>query len=115
WLAPRLLERVLSYQHQADGFERLFDEVVGALLDRGDRRFDVAVPRNHDDRQFGVLRFHRIEQLQAIKPAALQPDIEEDQTGPAARNVSQRVVAVTRRARDVAFVLQNAGNEFPDI
>ncbi len=36
------------------GLERLLDEVVGAALDRGDRRLDVAVARDHHDRQFGM-------------------------------------------------------------
>ena len=62
-----------------------------------------------------MLRLHRVEQLQPVEPTALQPDVEINQAGSAARDMRQRVVAVTRRARDVAFVLQDAGNQFPDV
>ena len=62
-----------------------------------------------------MLHFHRVEQLQAVKPAALQPDVEIDQAWSPAGDMGKRIVAVTRRARDVAFVLQDAGNQLPDV
>ena len=114
-LEPRRFQRALGNQHQPVGLERLLDEVVGALLDGGHGGFDVAVTRNHHDRQFGMLPLHRIEQLQPVEPAALQPDVEEYEIGPAARDMRQRVVAVARGARDKAFILQDAGNKLPDI
>ena len=62
-----------------------------------------------------MLCFHRVEQLEAVEPAALQPDVEIHQAGPSARNMGQRVVAIARRACDIAFVLQDTGDQFPDI
>ncbi len=82
-LEARGLERALGDEHEPVGLERLFDEVVGALLDRGDRGLDVAVAGDHHDRQFGMLLLERVEQLQPVEPAALQPDVEEDQVRPA--------------------------------
>ena len=114
-LEPRVLQRPLGDQQQPVGLERLFDEVVGAALDRGDRGLDVAVAGDHHDRQFGMLLLERIEQLQAVEPAALQPDVEEHEVGPARDHGGQRVVAVARGARAVAFVLQDAGDQLADI
>jgi hypothetical protein len=114
-LEPRRLQRALGNQHQPVGLERLLDEVVCPLLDGGHGSFDVAMTRNHHDREFGMLALHRIEQLQPVEPAALQPDVEEDEIGSAAGDMRQRVVAVSRGARDKAFILQDAGNELPDV
>ena len=36
-LEPRILQRALGDQQQAIGFERLFDEIIGAAFDRGYR------------------------------------------------------------------------------
>src|SRR6516225_5073249 len=82
-LKPRILECAFGDQQQTIGLERLFDEIIGAALDRGHRGFDIAMARNHDDRQFRMLLLETVEQLQAIKPAALQPNIEENEIGPA--------------------------------
>src|SRR5689334_11952850 len=62
-----------------------------------------------------MLRLHGIEQLQAVKPAALQPYVQINKAGPPARDMRKRIVAVACRSCDVAFVLQNAGNELPDV
>ena len=56
-----------------------------------------------------------VEQLQAVEPAALQPDVEEHEIGPARDHGGERVVAVARRAGAVAFVLQDARDQFADI
>src|SRR3974390_2973055 len=71
-LKPRILKRAFGDQQQTIGLERLFDEIIGAALDRGHRGFDIAMARNHDDRQFGMLLPEAVEQLQTIKHAALQ-------------------------------------------
>ena len=98
-LEPRGFERALRHQHQPVGLERLLDEVVGALLDGGDRGLDVAVTGDHHHRQLRMLLLQRVEQLQPVEPAALQPDVEEHQVRPPARDVRERVVAVARGAR----------------
>ena len=56
-----------------------------------------------------------VEQLQAVKPAALQPDIEENQIRPPRGDGRKRAVAVRGRARAIALVLQNARDELPDV
>ena len=114
-LEPRVLQRPLGDQQQPVGLERLFDEVIGAAFDGGDRGFDIAVAGNHHDRQFGMLELERVEQLQAVEPAALQPDVEEHQIGPARHHGAERFVAVARGARHVAFVLQDARDQFANI
>ena len=78
-LQPRGFERAVGDQHQPVGLERLLDEVVGAALDRRDRGLDVAVAGDHHHRHIGVLLLDGVEQLQAVEPAALQPDVEEQQ------------------------------------
>ena len=98
-LEPRGFERAVGDQHQTVGLERLLDEIVGAPLDRRDRRLDVAVTGDHDDRQFGMLLLDDIEQLQPVETAALQPDVEEDEARAARLDCRERVVAVARGAR----------------
>ena len=71
--------------NQPVGLERLLDEIVGALLDRGDRGLDRAVAGDHHDRQIGLLALERVEHLDAVEPAALQPDVEHDELRPALR------------------------------
>ena len=75
----RGFQRPCRDQNQPVGLERLFDEVVGAALDGGDRRFDIAVAGDHHDRKVGVVALDLLEQLQPIELAALQPDVEEHQ------------------------------------
>ena len=83
-LEPRGFQRARRHQDQAIGLERLFNEVIGAALDRRDRRLDVAVAGDHDDRHIRDVLLDRLEQLQPVELAALQPDIEEYQVRPAA-------------------------------
>ena len=108
-------ERAVGDQHQPVGLERLLDEIVGPALDRGDRGLDIAVARDHHHRHLGILPLDGVEHLQAVEPAALQPDVEKHQVGPARRNGGERVVAVARGARQVAFILQDAGDQLADI
>jgi len=53
--------------------------------------------------------------LQAIEAAALQPNIEEHEAGPARNNRGQRLIAVSGGASAMAFILQNAGHQLPDV
>src|SRR5579864_9340629 len=62
-----------------------------------------------------MLLLERVEQLQPVEPAALQPDVEKHQIGPPRHHGRQRVVAVARRARAVTFVLEDARDQLADI
>ena len=62
-----------------------------------------------------MLLLHRVEQLEPVEPAALQPDVEEHQVRAPRRDRGQRVVRIARGARQIAFVLQDAGDQLPDV
>ena len=93
-LSCEFSKRAFGHEQQAIGLERLFDEIMGAAFDRGYRGFDIAVTRNHDDRQFGMLLLEAVERLQTIKPAAFEPNIEENEIRPARHHGGKRLVAV---------------------
>ena len=56
-----------------------------------------------------------VEQLEAIKAAALQPDVEEHEVRPTAFDLVQGRVAVARRARAIALILEQARDEFANV
>ena len=62
-----------------------------------------------------MLLLEAIEQLQPVEAAALQPDVEKHQIGPPRDDGAERLVAVARGAGAVAFVLQDARDQFADI
>ena len=97
------------------GLERLLDIVVGAALDGGDGRLDVAMTRNDHHGQIGMLLLDRRKHLEPVQPAALQPDIEDDERRPPLLDRGQRFVAVARQAGRVPLVLEYSRNEFADI
>ena len=114
-LEPRGLQRAGRDQDQPVGLERLFDEVIGAALDRSDGGFDVAVAGDHHHRQIGIVLLDLLQQLQAVELGALQPDVEEHQMRAAIGNLRQRRIAVARGAGAETFVVQNARNEIANI
>ncbi len=111
----RGFKRAGCNEEQAVGLERLLDIVIGTALDGADGRFDVAVTGDHDDRQIRMLLLDGIEQCKAVKPAALQPDIEENQARAALRNRIEALVARCRLARAMPLIFENARNEFADV
>jgi hypothetical protein len=60
---PRIFQGAFRNQHQAVGFERFLDKVVGAAFDDGDSRLVIAVTGDHHDRQLGMLLLEAIKQL----------------------------------------------------
>ena len=80
-LAPQLrrLDRTLDDQQQPIRFEGFFDEIVGADLDRFDRRLDRTVSADHDDGDRRHLGAQLFEDLDPLEPAFLQPDVEDDE------------------------------------
>ncbi len=114
-LEPRGFQRPLGHEDQAVCLERLLDEVVGARLDGLDGGFDVAMARDHHDRQIGMPGLDLVEHLQPVEARALQPDIEEDEVRPSRLDRSERLVRSTGRTGAVALVVQNARDEIADI
>jgi hypothetical protein len=72
---PRRFERPPDHHQQLVDVERLLDEVVGPLLDRRDRDLDVAVARDDHYRDRGIVAAHPLQDVDAVKPAVLQPDV----------------------------------------
>ena len=114
-LEPRGLQRAGRDQDQPIRLEGLFDEVIGAALDRSDRGFDVAVAGDHHHRQVGIVLLDLLEQLQAVELGALQPDVEEHQMRAAIGNLRQRRIAVACGPGAETFVVQNTRNEVANI
>src|ERR1700716_837087 len=114
-LQARGFQRPRRHQNQPVGLEGLFDEVIGAALDRRDRGFDIAVPRNHHHRYVGVVLLDLLQQLQAIELAALQPDVEKHQMRAAVGDFRQRRIAVARGSGRKTLVVQNARNQVANI
>ena len=114
-LEPRGFQRPGRDQDQPVGLERLFDEVIGAALDRRDRGLDVAVAGDHHDRQVGMVLLDLLEQLQAVELGALQPDVEKHQMRAAIGDLGQRGIAVARRPRRKPLVIEDARDEIADI
>src|SRR5262249_38390972 len=49
-----------------------------------------------------------VEHLEAVEPASLQPDVEDDELRPALLDGAQRLVGIARRARAMAVILKEA-------
>ena len=114
-LQPRRFQRALHHMQQPVGLERLFDEVVGALLDRGDGGLDGAVAGDHHHRQVGLLALDHVEHLDAVQLGALQPDVEHHQLRPAGADRGQRGFAIARDAGGIALVVQDARDQVADV
>src|SRR6267154_6578917 len=114
-LQARGLQGPRRHQNQPVGLERLFDKVVGAALDRRDRGLDIAVPGDHHDRHLGMVLLDLFQQLQPVELAALQPDVEKHQMRAAIGDFRQRRIAVARCPGGKTLVVQNTGNQIPNI
>ena len=112
---PRRLDGAVDDEDHPVGLERLFDEIVGAELDRLHRRLDVAVAAHDHHRHARVVALELLQHLHAVEPAALQPDVEQNETRPAHADGGEGGVAVAGFARLVAFVFQDAGDERADV
>ena len=88
-LEARGLQRPRRHQDQPVRLERLFDEVIGAALDRRDRGLDVAVAGDHHHGHVGMVLLDLLEQLQTVELGALQPDVEEHQMRAAVGNLAR--------------------------
>ena len=111
---PRGLERAGDGDQQAVGLEGLLEEVVGALLDGGDRGLDRAVAAEDDDREIGVVAVQDVEDLEAVEAAALEPDVEQHQGGRATRDGLEGDVGIGGLTRAVALVLEDRADHVAD-
>ena len=111
----RRLDRARDDEQQPIALERLFDEIVGADLDRLDRRLDGAVAADHDHRHRRHVGPHPLQDFDAVELAVLQPDVEDQQRRLAGVDCRKRLLAVGRLARRIAFVAQDAGDQHPDV
>jgi hypothetical protein len=101
------LSRALDQHQQALGVERLFKEVVSALLNRGDRGFDRAVTADHDHRHVGMAAPDQVEHLEAVQLRALEPDIQEHRSGRLRFDFCQRRAPVAGMAHVVTLIPQD--------
>ncbi len=62
-----------------------------------------------------MLLFDHLQQLQAVEPRALHPDVEQRELRPARLDGGDRFVGVAREPRRVALVLEDAGDEFANV
>ena len=114
-LEARGFQRAAHDMDQPVGLERLLDEIVGALLDGGDRGFDRAVAADDHHGQVGMLALEHIQDLDAVEPAPLQPDVEHDQMRTAVGDGRQRAVGIRCDTGLVALIGENPRHELADI
>ncbi len=116
-LAPqqRRLDRALDDQQQPVRFERLLDEIVGADLDRLDRRLDRTMTADHDHRHRRHLGAQQPENFDPVEFAALQPDVENDESRLPRVDHGQRLGAVTGLTCGVALILQHTRDQHADV
>ncbi len=62
-----------------------------------------------------MARLHELQHLQPVQPAALQPDVEEDQVRPSRLHRRERLIRVARGARAEALILEDARDEIADV
>ena len=100
---------------QALGLERFFDEVDGALADRGDRRVEIAVAGNQQHRQAGVAALDLLQQLQPVEPRALQPHVEQHHRRPPLADCIEGGGTVCGGAHRIAFVFEDSADQLADV
>ena len=109
------LHRARNDHHQLVNVEGLFDEVIGPLLDRGDRDFNVAMARDDDNRNVRIVALHGFQDVDPIHPAVLQPDIQDHQRRRFGIDLGHALVGVRGQPHGIALVLQNIANQFANV
>jgi hypothetical protein len=97
------------------GLKRLFNKVIGAILDRRDSHLHIAMAADYDHGQIRIIPAQAFHELQSIQLRSLQPDIQQHQRGPPSRNGGERGIRTYRRARLISLILENAGNQLANI
>ncbi len=107
--------RAGHHDHQLVDVERLFDEIIGTLLDRGDRDLDVAVAADDHHRHVGVVALDRLEDVDPVHPAVLQPDVQDHQRRRVGVDRGHALVGIAGQADLIAFVAQDIAHQFADV
>ena len=105
------LDRLLQQDAQALRVDGLAQVVVGAVLDRLDGAFDGALRRQQDEGDVGELVLQRAEQIVAAHPR--HHEVAHDDRRTKARDLAERVLAVTRLVGLVTPGLHELGEADP--
>jgi hypothetical protein len=62
-----------------------------------------------------VFQFDEVQQLQPVKTAALQPDVQNDQAGRAGFDGCQSAVTVCGDTSVIALIFQKTRNQFANV
>ena len=111
----RGFHRAADHHHQLVDIEGFFDEVIGTLLDRRDRDFDVPMPRDDDNRHIRIVPLYRFQNVDPVHPAVFQPDIKDHQRRRFRVDGRDRLVRIAGQPRDKALVFQNVRNQLADV
>ena len=103
-----LPQGIAHHQHRLLERQRFLDEVVGAHLDRADRRLDVAVPGNDHHLRIDLPLAEPLQGDQSIK--ARQPDVEHDDVVGGAVGFLETLFAGLSGVHVKAFVSQHAAD-----
>ena len=114
-LEARGLARALDQHQQALGVERLLQEVVGALLDCGDRGFDRAVTADHDHRHVGMAAPDLVEHLETVQLRPLEPNVQEHGARRLCVDLRQRRTPVPCVTHVVTLIAQDRRDRVADL
>ena len=114
--AKALRFRGTFYQvEEALCLERLFDKVHRAAADCRNGRVDIAVPGEDDDRQLRLACLDRVEYLEPVHLAAVEPDVEQDEAWPLGIDRLKRRRTVGCGTAFIALVAQDACDQVANI
>jgi hypothetical protein len=111
----RGFHRAFDHHHQLVDVERLADEIVGALLDRGDRDLDIAVARDDDDRHIGIVELDHFEDVDPVHAAVLEPDIEDHQPRSGLVQLGHALIGRACTTRRKPFIFKDIADQFANI
>ena len=100
---------------QMFSFKRFLDKIDSALRNGSDRRVDIAMAGDHDDRHLGIKLLQFGQQFQPVQTRASQPDIQQDQGGTPFVDGGNGLVTVGHHPGGISLVFQNTGYQIPNV